>query len=223
MGDEYGEKTLTQDDIERILTRSLATDGYLAAKAPVQPSLLIIYTWGSHNRVSDVDDPGVQARNFLERAALVGGDRFAAKAADMLEEQADQQQGGFPAFAAALINPFHVYEMTSLKHAFMLDQARSEVYYVVASAYDYALVAKKQRRLLWRTRMTVDSSGVSQPQTLPTLIVKAAPFFGKETDEPAILTPHVRDGRVEIGTPTVVDEKEAAKVAEPTPAGAGRK
>jgi hypothetical protein len=54
--------------------------------------------------------------------------------------------------------------------------------------------------------MTVAAQGVSQDQTLPTLITSAAPFFGKEMSEPAILTKRaVREGQVEIGTATVVD------------------
>ena len=71
MGDSYGDKTLLPDDIERVLTRSLAGNGYLPAKVPVRPSLLVIYVWGSHNRVSDGDDD----ENTLSRTHAVGGRR----------------------------------------------------------------------------------------------------------------------------------------------------
>jgi len=33
-------------------------------------------------------------------------------------------------------------------------------FFVVASAYDYDALAKGQRRLLWRTKMTVNALGV---------------------------------------------------------------
>ena len=204
MGDSYGDKTLTADDIERVLTRSLAVSGYRAAKVPVRPSLLIIYVWGAHNRISDVEDDNVQGRNFLERAALVGGEKFAAKSLAMLQEQDAQRNMPVPPEVKAFINPFHQYELTSAKHASMLEQARDPLYYVIASAYDYAAAAKNQRRLLWRTRMTVDSAGVSQTQSLPALIMTAGPLFGKDMAEPEVLAPHVKEGSVEIGTPTVV-------------------
>ena len=47
---------------------------------------------------------------------------------------------------------------------------------------------------LWRTRMTVAAQGVSQEQTLPTLIATAAPYFGKDMTEPETLSKRtVRD------------------------------
>ena len=105
----------------------------------------------------------------------------------------------------AFMNPVHQFKMRSEKNEFLVDQAVSDVYYVVASAYDYAALAKQERRLLWRTRMTVAASGVSEEQTLPTLIATAAPFFGREMTEPSIFAKRaVRDGHVELGTPTVV-------------------
>jgi hypothetical protein len=215
VGDDYGEKTLKADDIEHILSQALATNGYFPAKMPEQSSLLIIFTWGPHNRVRDNNDPEVQKRNFLERAGLVGGEKFAMKAAKLLQEQTDQQDGGsgMPSFVLAFINPFKGYAMTSSKHDFMLSQARRELYYVIATAYDYPSAVRNQRRLLWRTRMTVDSAGVSQEQTLSTLIAHAGPFFGKEMAEPEILTPRAREGRVEIGTPTVVNDEAAPQPA----------
>ena len=178
----------------------------------MQPSLLIIYLWGAHNKITNVDGASVQNRNFLERAALVGGKKFAAKAAAMMQERDDQMQMDDPHIAQIVppevlefINPFHQYEMTSAKHSSMLEQARSQLYYVIASAYDYAAAAKNQRRLLWRTRMTVDSRGVSQTQSLPALIMSAGPLFGKDMAEPEVLAPHVKEGVVEVGTPTVVE------------------
>ena len=76
----------------------------------------------------------------------------------------------------------------------------------MASAYDYQSVTEKRRRLLWRTRMTVAAQGVSPEQSLPTLVLNAAPYFGKDMAESAILSKRsMREGTVEIGTPTVVE------------------
>ena len=76
----------------------------------------------------------------------------------------------------------------------------------MASAYDYQAMGKNRRILLWRTKMTVDTKGVSMTDTLPAVIVAAGPYFGRETEEATVLTKRVvRQGKVDVGTPTVVE------------------
>jgi hypothetical protein len=218
------EVTLKQEQIERLLTRALALNGYLPAQPPAQPpSLLILYTWGSHNLLTEGDDEnptlsGDQvARNLLDRAALVGGEKFAQRLLELFQ-QADALSvaanshpppGGEQVFTPAVMeftNPVSMFKRSDPKNEILVDQAASDVYYVVASAYDHRSVMEKRRVLLWRTRMTVAAQGVSQEQTLPTLVLSAAPFFGKDMAEPEILSKRaMREGKVEVGTPTVVE------------------
>ena len=221
-----GESTVQEADMERLLTRALATNGYRATPPEQRPTLFIIYTWGSHNLTSHVDwseiDPittvgqtypprgaesaGQIQRNLLDRAALVGGDKFAQELRVMLR-QADDMAMTAPAELFLMVNPIKLFKDRDPKNARLLEHAAEELYYVVASAYDYAAVARNERRLLWRTRMTVSSDGVSQPQTLGPLIATAAPFFGKEMTGPEFIHKRVLDGKVEIGVPSVVDPK----------------
>lgn len=222
------EKTLTAADIERVLVRALATNGYLPARPPQRPSLMVFYTWGSHSRLDELDEEnpalGAQqvARNILDRAALVGGDKFAKKLLEMFLE-ADAQNtaanvpvppGGEPVITQEqldFMNPINQFRRADPKNDFLVDQTANDVYYVVASAYDYQSVAQNKRVLLWRTRMTVAAQGVSQDQTLPTLVASAAPYFGKDMPEPETLNRRVmREGSVEIGTPTVVESDVAS-------------
>ena len=233
LGDAPGnERTLPADQIEKLLVRALATNGYRPADPPAHPpTLVIFYTWGSHNLLveGDAENPSLSgdrvARNLLDRAALVGGEKF-AKELLQLFQQADAQalanppvrvdpSGAVPTIQPILgaaqlefTNPVNLFKQRSPKNEALVDQAAADVYYVVASAYDHAALAQKQRILLWRTRLTVAAQGVSQEQTLPTLIATAAPWFGKEMTEPEVLTRRaVRDGTVEVGTPTVVEPK----------------
>jgi hypothetical protein len=230
-----GEKTLPQEDVEKILARSLAANGYLAAQPPTQPpSLLIIYTWGSDSLLVEGDDenpslsPDAVMRNVLDRAALVGGEKFAKELLQLFTE-ADAMATAVPTHMApggqspmtpemmAFANPVNLFKLRSPKNEFLVEQSAEDVYYVVASAYDYRSAANNQKRLLWRTRMTVGAQGVSQEQTLPTLIGSAAPYFGREMLESEIMTRRVMpEGRVEIGTPVVV-EPTAPKPPVPTP------
>src|SRR5439155_15390002 len=109
----------------------------------------------------------------------------------------------------AFANPVEMFRRAALKNEFLLDQTANDVYYVVASAYDYASAATNRRTLLWRTRMTVAAQGVSQEQTLPTLVLSAGPFFGKDMLEAETINKRtMREGTVEVGTPVVVPTTE---------------
>jgi hypothetical protein len=216
--------SLKQEQIEPMLLRALATNGYLPAHLPEHPpSLLVIYTWGSHSLLTEPDEEnpmlsGQQvARNLLDRAAMVGGEKFARQMLELFT-QADAMAmttpthlapGAEPVFTPAMaefMNPVAQFKRSDPRNEFLVDQAASNIYYVVASAYDYKSAASNKRTLFWRTRMTVGADGVSQVQTLPTLVQTAAPYFGREMTEPEILSRRpVREGTVEVGTPTVVD------------------
>ena len=224
------EVALTAEKVEKILVRALAANGYLPSRPPAQPPTLVInFVWGAHNLLTEPDAENASlsglavGRNLVDRAALVGGEKFAKQIVDVFtraEEMARANppprvdpSGAVPGIAPilgaeqmAFMNPVHQFKMRSEKNEFLVDQAVSDVYYVVASAYDYAALAKQERRLLWRTRMTVAASGVSEEQTLPTLIATAAPFFGQDMTEPSIFAKRaLREGNVEVGTPTVVE------------------
>ncbi|HRE07409.1 MAG TPA: hypothetical protein PKX00_17465 [Opitutaceae bacterium] len=228
LGDAPGEeKTLTAEQLEPLLVRSLEGNGFRPAKRPEhEPSLLILYTWGSHNRLVEGDDenPSLSsdrlARNLLERAALVGGDAFARELLQLLRD-ADTQAaaaavptppGGRPVFDPGMLefaNPVSLFRSKSNRNAFLLDQTSDSVYYLVASAYDYRSATTPKKTLLWRTRMTVSTQGVSQIQTLPTLVQAGATYFGRDMKESAILSKRtVREGTVEIGAPTVISTEE---------------
>jgi hypothetical protein len=237
-----GEHSLKPEDVERLLKRALTPNGFLPASPPAHPpTLAIFYTWGSHNLLveGDPDNPTLSgnqiARNLLDRAALVGGVKFSEQMLKLFQEASDMAElnrtpppdpsGAIspisPALGAAqmdFLNPINRFKEADPKNEALFEQFTNDVYYVVASAYDYASLTKKERVLLWRTRMTVAAQGVSQEQTLPTLIVSAAPFFGKDMAEPEILTKRaVPEGQVEIGTATVVEmpAKEPAAPAKP--------
>lgn len=190
-----GEKPPRAADMERVLETALATNGFLPASPEHPPMLALVYFWGSHNK-PDPDTarnfPELAQKNILERAILVGGKKFANGVSFAMEwgdSPADHEE----------------------KTEFLRDQAREELYFVVASAYDYRSLAQGQRKLAWRTTLTVTSAGLAMTETLMPLVASAAPFFGRETLEPEIGSRRVsREGHVFIGTPTVVEEKPAA-------------
>lgn len=234
LGDTTSQKyMLKQAEIERVLFKALASSGYLPAKAPEHPpGLVIIYTWGSHNLLNEADaeNPSnsaeMVARNLLDRAAMVGGEKF-AKELLRLFEQADALSIAARAPVApdgnavitpemvAFMNPVEMFKRQAAKNEMLVDQAAADIYYVVATAYDYKAMAQNRRLVLWRTRMTVSSAGVSAEQAMPTMVLNAGPYFGKEMKEAEVTTKRsLRDANVEIGTATVVESD--AKAPPPT-------
>jgi hypothetical protein len=212
VGDTFGnETTVRPDEVERLLKKALATNGYLPATPPAQPpSLIVIYFWGSHNLFDDSAgsmSANQIAGNILDRAALVGGKKFARELNTLFQQASDMASASsiLPPEVVAWASPVNLFKLRSSKNEFLVDQAADDCYYVVASAYDYAATTRGQRKLLWRTNMTVNSRGVSQVQSLPTLITSAAPYFGRDMAEPEILIRRANEEKIIIGTPTVVE------------------
>lgn len=195
-----GEKPPKAAELERTLNTALTTNGYQPATPDHPAGLALIYYWGSHNKPDPDaarDFPDMMRRNVLERAILVGGKKFAAGmsfAMEWGESPGDHEQ----------------------KLEFLRDQTYEELYYVVASAYDYQALAHGQRKLAWRTTMTVTSAGLAMNETLPAVVSMAAPFFGRETEVPEIGSRRIsREGHVFVGTPTVVDDKPKKDAVKP--------
>ncbi|HEX2853214.1 MAG TPA: hypothetical protein VHO24_08250 [Opitutaceae bacterium] len=233
-GEPMSQKPMPSADVERVLRKALASSGYLPATAEHAPSLVIIYIWGSHNMLGPESAiSGEQVlRNVLDRAALVGGEKFAGKLGKAFDEASmvneasarplgsgaeDPAMGGdarsmdLGAAAAlqqmnGLTDPVKRFAESSSKNNFLVNQAGANCYYIVASAFDYESLVSPRKQLLWRTRMTVSSDGVSQLEAIPVMITASAPYFGKEMTESEIITkPAVQKGRVEVGTPTLAE------------------
>jgi hypothetical protein len=67
----------------------------------------------------------------------------------------------------------------------IFEAAGDERYFILVSAYDYAVYAKEgAKRLLWRTQMSVPSHGLVPEQAWPMLVAAGAPLFGRDTPLP---------------------------------------
>lgn len=185
-------------ELELAMRKALAVNGYLPAEGSGHaPALVVIYTWGSHHRLDPEEArmfPELNAKQQLERAMLVGGKKFRAEKAFAMEN------GEFAHFL-------------STEEEYLNYQAADSLYFVIASAYDYVPLTHGQRKLAWRTNMTVNAAGVNLQQTLIPLIVNAAPVLGRETTAPQIIQRRAKEGLVEVGIPVVVPDKAAPSPA----------
>jgi hypothetical protein len=164
-------------------------------------------------------------RNVLDRAAMVGGEKFAREYQHRLLIANDFPRPGREQNAVVtpelywFANEMSQWKRSNPKVEFLVDQSTDDLYYVVASEYDYAAAVVHERHLLWQTRMTVNAHGVSERQTSPALIASAAPYFGRDMNEPAVITPRTKNGVVEIG-PAIVIENDVPLPAERAPSSA---
>ena len=197
-------------DLERAMIKALATNGFLPAAPPAHtPTLAVVYTWGSHNKLSPemaAQFPQLAARHMLERATLVGGRQFMAGINRRLE------------FGDSILD--HSERMD-----YLTDQADDDLYFIIASAYDYAALTLGKRQLVWRTSMTANARGVALRETILPLIATGASYLGRETDGPEIAMRRIsREGRVIIGESVVVPDNETKPlVPAAAPAAADKK
>jgi hypothetical protein len=182
-----GEKPPPKAAVVKQLAKTLAEQGYLVMgeKTP-PPSQLLVFYWGYMNpQIDDIGagpgDPQNVFYNQNEMLALVGGSTLPNL--DLNSEREAVMQG-----------------------------AEDDRYFVIVSAFDFADAMKKKKTPLWVARMSTPSNGVAMTEVVPVLIKSGGPLFGHETPQPKwVTTPLVREGKVEVGTPTVVPDGSAKK------------
>lgn len=219
VGGERGLKTPPPEVLQRMLERALATNHFLRSAGPAQPpTLMILFHWGSSAfNSADFDTEMDQRRALLDRAMLLGGEKF-TKALTTAIEELDIQTHLPPEIRAMQGNPIERLQEQSPEMNRLMTELFSSSYFVVATAFDHAAMAQDRGIVIWRTKMVVNSLGVNMEESLPPLIADAAPYLGRDTPSPVALTSQAsREGRVEVGTPSVVEDH-----SPPAPARAGK-
>jgi hypothetical protein len=208
-----GERPLPAGVLQDRLEKALAAAHYLPATAGHAASLAMIFVWGASNALDDsasldgpldpTNSPDDAHRAMLDRAALIGGDRFAAELGRVLLRQ-DAQEG-------ANINgpsPLGAFVGRDYETRRLVELAQTDNFYVVASAYDAAELAKGRRVLLWRTKITTASQGVGMAEALPRLMIAGGPFFGVDMPKAVTMTGNIiPDGSVEVGQVIPVEQR----------------
>lgn len=177
----------------------------------------------------------VQKRKaIIERASLIGGAKFGVELNDVLNQEvhlrssADSAEGARSAAAgpdgSAVGNslmsileassPLALFMSRDIKTERMVEEVFSDSYYVVVSAVDLKSVADHKPILLWRTKLSLNSIGVSLAETVSPMINAGTDYFGKETDKAVLVTKRLdRSGRVDIGEAKTVEYLEPDKKA----------
>jgi len=219
---------------------ALAANGYVAASDVSDPvSLIIVFNWGSFSGATLSDgtvgsedsdamldivlQDSAKMEELLDRASLVGGNRFAEKMAKALRDEVGFWQaaasgqrlidfqrsigsGGSDFMKPPLGRETRPIRRFKTRNSYLFERAFHSFYFVVATAYDQVAAAEGERVLLWETKMTVDSNGIALGESLRPLIASAAPYFGREMDETKRISARIdRVGSVEVGPIEVIE------------------
>jgi len=182
------------------------------------------------------DDIRKALENVIARAKIVGGEKFAVEVAkalatsgfssgklagDVIPTIVDALSQGnedinlaeivTQAFSAELEQAFDAHNF----RAFSTDTnvvetlcyaVQNDCYYLLVTSFDAEALARKQRKILWITRITTVSQGLNFEQTLPIMINNASYYFGRETEVPAIVLKRAyKNASVDIGEAQVVE------------------
>lgn len=153
-----GEQGPTLERVAPLIHAALTARHYAPQRddASAPAAIVVVFQWGC--LAPDFTPPGKEQLiiwpNTSRALALVGG--RALHNADL------------PSDRAAIFNA-----------------ATEDRYFVVVSAYDaVTFAAKKSRRLLWRTQMSVPCAGLTQDAALPLLVTAGTALLGSDTPLP---------------------------------------
>ena len=198
-----GEKAPPKEDVFKAMAKVLAKQGYLPATDKNPPTLLLLWAWGTMNtdRVYSFNSDDIDGRQVNQRQLLrfMGAYKLGLISKDASAFQDDLMMQG------VLFRDADQDLIYSL--------ATEDLYVAAISAYDFAAAARKEKVLLWTTKISCPSIGLMMRETLPAMLTLAGPHIGKETAKPvSIKATDKFKGEVKIGDPTVVEYLDNIKV-----------
>jgi hypothetical protein len=189
-----GEKPPPPEEVVRTLTKVLAKQGYLpASDTSPQASLVLMLAWGTLNADleygMDPDAPPRQ-RNRQQILKFLGGYKMGFSARDF--DPLTPSLGGLN---------FLDFDSRAL-----YDISSEDFYVAVIAAYDAAAMMRKEKKLLWTTRVSCPSRGFWLPDVLPTMMAISGPNIGREMNRPAWVNASDKyKPDVQIGDPVLVE------------------
>lgn len=195
-----GEKVPPKEVIFKTIGRVLAKQGFLPATAEHEASLILIWTWGTMNTDRMPTSSGDEGP-LINRQQLL---RFmGAYKVGLITKDPDP-------FHQDMLLPGTMFR--DVDSEMIYDLSSEDLYVAAISAYDYQAATRSEKVLLWSTKISCPSRGLSMDQTLPAMLALAGPHIGRETAKPvSIKATDKFKPEVKIGDPTVVEYLDPAK------------
>ena len=194
-----GIKEPPKEEVVKTIAKVLAKQGYLPSNDAHPPSLLLVWAWGTMNtdmmptftadgEMTDLD----QQVNRNQLLRFLGAYKLG-----MISKEPS-------AYNHDLLLPGAMFR--DADRDYIADLATEDLFVAAISAYDYAAALRKEKALLWMTKISCPSRGLGLPQTLPAMLALAGPYIGRETEKPVSLKATEEfKAEVKIGDPTVVE------------------
>lgn len=198
-----GEKIPPKEEVLKTIAKVLAKQGYLLATPEHPPALLLLWTWGTMNTdrmYMGGDDTEGRQVNRRQLLRFMGAYKLGliSKEGSAFQDELSYTGMMFKDADSEMIS----------------DLASEDLYVAAISAYDFAAAARSQKELLWTTKISCPSRGLSLPETLPVMLALAGPNIGRETAKPVSVTATEKfKTEVKVGDPTVVEYLDPSKGA----------
>jgi hypothetical protein len=190
-----GDKRPAPEEMIRTIVQVLATVGYLPADAQHRPTQWIVFTWGTlYPKILPKWDPQMPDANVqinrTQMLRFLGGEKLGLVSQhpdDFEVESLLRYQSRFDSAAEAI-----------------WDVAGGDLYMVALAGYEFFETKPEHPKLLWKTKISCPATGLVMADTLPTMVVIAAPFIGRATSRPVWvnaadkLKPSVRIGNLKV-------------------------
>jgi hypothetical protein len=196
-----GDKRPVPQEMIRMIVRVLATAGYLPADAQHHPTQLIIFAWGTlysdvmpnpeshmYPNPGNFNFPDTQL-NYGQALRFLGGDKLG-----LFSEYVDDWM--VPRMPGLI-------RIDSDSEA-IRRVAKENLYAAALAGYEFPVQQPKHPKLLWRTKIACPAAGLVLADTLPPMLVIAAPYIGRETKGPVWVNASDKfKPVVQIGNPKV--------------------
>ena len=195
-----GDKLPAVPTMVQSVVRALAKSGYLPADAQHPATQFIVFSWGTFYPRMFFGNPDLpnQQLNRYAMARFLGGDKLR-----LVPEH--------PAVWPEELQP----GLTRLDpDAEAIWTAASDQLYVVALlGFEYPIKEPKHPHLLWRSKVGAPARGLVMADTLPTMLVIAAPYLGHDTPRPVLVRASDRfKPTVEVGPPKFEEYLESGQL-----------
>jgi hypothetical protein len=184
-----------------MIVRVLATAGYLPADAQHHPTQLIIFAWGTlysevmpdqwthmNPNPGNFNFPDTQL-NYRQMLRFLGGDKLGLFS-EYLDDWMVPRMPGLTRIDS---------DSEAIRRV-----ATENLYAAALAGYEFPVQQPKHPKLLWRTKIACPAAGLVLADTLPPMLVIAAPYIGRETKGPVWVNASDKfKPVVQIGNPKV--------------------
>jgi hypothetical protein len=145
---------------------------------------------------SSASNLNAEAKAELDQALILNG------LANRLRDDNNFDNAGILGYRADVIKAREVPWLSQYRDA--VAELEEDRYFVVLKAYDYTwLVTKKNWKLMWEARFSIPAQGNAFNERLAAMAESASQYFGQDVRH--LIRETVREGRVTVGAPTVIE------------------